>query len=425
MPRTLPAILAAAALLGTACAPATAPSPPPSPTPTYTPPLIVLPTPVPLPRPDIKPPAGAILPEHAINRFALDAFAHLRQEPGDLAFSPISIFSALAMLHAGSGGQTLDDLSRTLRLEHWDTAGLHAALADRLGALRSQLDIANGIWVNQGGELATSYRDRVDRAFAAEIASVDFASAPEEQRKLINGWISDHTNDMIPELLQEGSIRSDTAFVIANAVYFLGEWSRPFDPARTVDRAFRLGGGGTVQVPTMHYNGDAVIGDTGDVKLLQLPYHGSSLAMLVVLPGDGKTLAQVERQLTPATLQDWTRSLVHRWDVPVALPKFKIDQATDLKGMLFDLGLGSLFDRVDAARMFDGHRDLQLSGAFHQTVVDVSEKGTEAAAATALAARDVAARPSATFIADQPFLWLIRDTETGTILFMGRVADPR
>jgi len=371
-------------------------------------------------------------PAEASTAFALDAYAELSKQKGNLAFSPASIFLALSLLQEGAGGDDADRLATAMRLSGWRNHddGLDAAIAGWLTGLtpkkqgKTRLEIASGIWAARGTRLLPSYVRRTGRSLGARAAIADFARRPDHSRKAINAWISAHTAKKIRDLLPAGSIARDTDVVLANAVYFKGAWATEFEAAATRDGDFRLDDGKTATVRMMHRSGAARYGATKDAQVLELPYAGSSLAMDLILPADGKALADLEPTIA-TRFPTWIAALTDQDEVTIAFPRFTIDQRTDLKALMTALGLGSLFTSLDVSRMIRNPREHELSGAFHQTFVEVNERGTEAAAATGLVMRPTSARITPSFVADRPFLWAIRDTTTGTIVFVGRVADPR
>jgi serpin B len=379
-------------------------------------------------KPRVPPPE----PASPVTAFASDAFADLASTEGNLAFSPASIYLALGLLESGAGDADAAMIARALHTST-DAKDRDAILAQLVKTLTPKkvkkgqkaaiVQVGDGVWIRKGEKLKKSYVKRVAKNLKAQIASLDFARAPERSRKAINKWIAQHTGQKIKELLPDGAVTKDTEAVLANAVYFLGAWADAFDKEMTTDGTFSRADGKDVTVPMMQRSGTASYADTGDARILELPYQGSDLAMDLVLPDDGTSLHDLEVSVGQR-IDGWTAALTEQDDVQIAIPRFHIDQSTNLHQMLVDLGLGKLFEGVDMSNMLAKGGELAVTGAYHQTVVDVNEKGTEAAAATAVVMEPTMVREHPAFVANQPFLWMIRDTKTGAIIFMGRIADP-
>jgi serpin B len=366
-------------------------------------------------------------PAEASTAFAFDAYAELAKQKGNVAFSPASIYLALSLLEEGAGGKDAEKLRTAMRLSGWRNDGsLASALRDWKKALtRTKLKIANGIWTARGMRLQSSYLRRTRKALGAQVASLDFERKPDKSRRAINAWIAAHTGKKIKELLPDGSIDATTDVVLANALYFKGTWAIEFNPKSTQDQDFHLDAKTTATVKMMGRTGKARYGATADAQILELPYAGTSLAMDVILPAAGKELADLEPTLA-TRFPTWIAALEDHDEVVIGLPRFTVDEKVDLRAMMDAIGLGSLFTDVDLSRMLRKKTPHALSGAYHQTFVAVDEQGTEAAAATAITIVPTSAGPRPErFIADRPFLWAIRDTRTGTIVFVGRIVDPR
>jgi serpin B len=372
-------------------------------------------------------------PASPVTAFATDAFARLSEKDGNLAFSPASIYLALGLLEAGAGEADAAMIARVLHQSGSDKER-DAALAELVRSLQTRkvkkgqktaiVQVADGVWVRKGSKLSRAYVRRVERSMKAEIATLDFARKPERSRRAINAWIAKYTGKKIKNLLPPGSVTRSTEVVLANAVYFLGAWADAFDKAGTTESTFHRADGTDVTVPMMHRSGGARFVAAGDATMVELPYAGSNLAMDLILPADGVSLHELETSLG-GRIDAWTGALVDERSVEISMPRFKMAQSTELTPLLTDLGLGSMFESIDLSRMFGKHApDLAVSGAYHQTVIDVGEKGTEAAAATAIKVVVTSARVGKSFVADRPFLWVIRDTTTGAVIFMGRTADP-
>jgi serpin B len=336
------------------------------------------------------------------------------------------------MTASGARGETRTQMVEALSAGSLaDLDASAAALQAQLGA-EDTLHVANRLFGQRGFAFDASYLSRVRDAYAAPLGEVDFASAPDAARVHINGWVSDRTEQRIQDLLPAESVSSQTRLVLVNAVHFLGLWEQPFDPARTQTAPFHRAAGGDVQVPMMQRQARMRFGGDGTVSVVELPYAGSELAMVLVVPKEGHTLASVESSLTAERYAQLVGSAVAEELVALALPRFEIAPPTTiaLSAHLRALGMEQAFVRGSAD--FRGIADppnladrLYVGEVFHKAFVRVDEAGTEAAAATAVAMGRTGGAPRAHVVrADHPFLFFIRDTTSGAVLFMGRVADP-
>jgi serpin B len=372
-------------------------------------------------------------------QFALDLYGRLRTDDGNLFYSPYSISLALAMTWAGARGETAQQMSDTLHFPLGQDAlhpafdALDLALASRADAQPApeqggdpfRLSIANSIWGAPDHAFLPPFLDVLAQSYGAGLRLTDFAADAEAARKRINQWVSDETAARIPELLPQGSVDAATALVLVNAIYFKASWAQAFDENATHDGDFHLADGSTVQVPLMHTSQELAYGAGDGFQVVRLPYVGGQVSMLVVAP-DAGTLSAFEAGLDADRLNAILGSL-HGAEVNLALPKFTFGAGFDLVDALTALGMPAAFaDGADFSGM-DGTRDLVIGGVFHQAWVGVDEHGTEAAAATAVVVGTTSAPvdPPVDFTVDRPFLFLIRDDVTGSILFVGRVADPR
>lgn len=366
------------------------------------------------------------------NRFALDLYGQLGQQTeGNLFFSPDSIATALTMVYAGAQGETEQQMADVLHInllqpQLHQAMGAKARDLDSAGKHRGyELYLANRLWVRNNVQLADPYLKLIRDHYGAEAGRLDFAGNSEASRHTINKWVAGKTQGMIPDLVQPGVIHPDIALVLANAIYFKGEWALPFEQGDTQDADFHISAGQTVRVPMMHQHEHFRYAATDDVQLLELPYRGDDISMLIALPQRADGLAELEARFNSPQLKAWTDKLYPR-EVYVWLPRFELTSRFNLSDALATLGMPLAFsDNADFSGF--GHTNpIRLDAVVHQAVVKVNEQGTVAAAATAEPAADAAAEEGPpTFRADHPFLFLIRDDHTGSILFMGRVADPR
>lgn len=365
--------------------------------------------------------------------FALDLYDQLKAQDGNLFFSPYSISSALAMTTAGARGETAAQMEKVL---HFAPGGgeAHAAfetLQERLETVQArgvvQLAVANSLWPQKDYPFLPEFLELVKARYDAGITPLDFAGETEGARTTINRWVEEKTREKIRDLIAQGNLDPLTRLVLVNAIYFKGSWASRFDAARTEEADFQVAADSTVKVPMMAQTRKYSYAEMDDRQVLKLPYEGGDLSMLVVLPREKAGLAALEAGLSLERLAEWTSQLAER-EVRVLLPKFKLTWgAVELNRNLMALGMADAFDdqRADFSGM-DGRMGwLYIGLVLHKAFVEVNEEGTEAAAATAVAMRVKSMpRPPVEFRADHPFLFLIQEEETGTILFMGRVEDP-
>ena len=373
------------------------------------------------------------------NRFAADLYRQIAGDPAsagkNIFFSPYSISSALAITYEGARGTTADEIGSVLHLPVNETlrragfAGLDAALNN--GDQNYTLRTANALWAEETYPFLPEYVDTAARWYAANVTNLDFANDAEPSRQTINRWVEEKTEDKIRDLLPAGSIDAMTRLVITNAVYFKGTWVKQFDPAETTEEEFQVAPGETVRVQMMHRTDeDAIYGyaETGALQVLRMPYahaDGTELSMLVLLPKEDN-LTAAEEALDPEKLDELRDSLTDR-RVRVVFPKFTLETEYSLSPVLAAMGMPTAFSGdADFAGM-DGTDRLFISEVFHKAFVDVNEEGTEAAAATGVVMNIKSAPGGDTtpvFRADHPFVFLIVEEDSGTVLFAGRVANP-
>jgi serpin B len=372
------------------------------------------------------------------NQFALDLYAKLSSEKqGNLFFSPQSISTALAMTYAGARGETASQMASVLHFE-LPAEQLHPAEAALLAYWNSlgkqgnvKLSVANRLWGQRGYKFADVFIKLLRDDYGAGLEQVDFAES-EAARKAINTWVEKATADKIKDLIPSGALNSLTRLVLTNAVYFKGDWQLAFSKEDTKPSDFFLSEKEKIAaVPLMHQKddfrfGEAKYADDRKVKILQLPYKGGQLSMVVLLPNAIDGLANLEKHFSADKLQQWLDSAKQQ-EVSVWLPKFKMTDEFQLGDVLAAMGMADAFERNKADFSgIDGTHELLISAVVHKAFVDVNEEGTEAAAATGIVFGAPAARTqSHEFRADHPFAFVIRDNTTGAILFMGRVVDPR
>lgn len=352
-------------------------------------------------------------PAEGENRFALDLYARLRNQPGNLCVGPASLWSALAMTQAGARGQTALEMMRAAHLE---------MPPPRLQAGRGyQFHVANRLWVQEGTRLLPEFLDVASKQFGAGAVAINFAQG-ELARQRINAWVEEQTHGKVADLVPSGALDAFTRLLLTSATYFQGAWGRAFDRKATRNGTFSISKEKTIDVPFMSQKQKVNFGAGDGTKLLELPYVANDLAMLVLLPERLDGLADLENKLSADRLNRWLSGL-RQGEIQVSLPRFKATSVFDLAEVLKSLGMTRAFTSGEADFSgITGHRDLFLSGVVHKAFVEVNEEGTEAAAATEIEAKS---DELPAFRADHPFVFLIRDRRNGLIFFLGRVMNPK
>lgn len=364
--------------------------------------------------------AAANPPADSLNRFAGNLYRELARTPGNLVFSPLSISTALAMTLAGARGQTQHEIAAALGTP--PDAALLDSLTRAGNASGDQLQFAQSLWVERGFPILPDFLHASENQFHAAPQPADFSANPESARDAINRWIADQTHGKITSLFAPGALTRSTRLALVSAVYFNGKWKSKFDPKSTSNAPFHSGTG-PLQTPFMNQTAHFPYAETADAQVLELPYAGGSLAFDVILPKTGKPLSTLEEALGADGLSAWLGRLQNK-QVNVSLPKFRAESSFSLQPALTALGMAGAFTTAADFSGIDGKRDLYLSQAVHKAFIDVAEEGTEAAAATGMAISLTAFAPPTVFRADRPFLYLIRDTATGAVLFVGRLDRP-
>jgi len=365
--------------------------------------------------------------------FATDLYQRERAKPGNLFFSPYSISTALAMTYIGARGQTATEMAQTLHL-NIPQAELPPAFAELVREMEAigrtqplMLDVANSLWCQQGFPILDSFLKLTHNDFDAEARLVDFVGNAEPVRLEINAWIAKKTQDKIRDLLQPGRLSADTRLVLCNAIYFKGQWLARFDPKATHTAPFFLGNGQQVQIPLMTQSLRLRSRQFDNFDAFALPYTSNELSMIILLPKAVDGLGALEKGLDSANLGQWLSALdaAPETKADLFLPKFKLNCRLDLAGTLSALGMPTAFSANADFSGITSTPSLRISDVVHQAFVDVNEEGTEAAAATAVVMRLTASvQRTPVLRVDHPFLFLIRENRTGSILFLGRVVDP-
>jgi serpin B len=365
------------------------------------------------------------------NQFALDIYRRLssKQQTGDnVLISPLSISTAMGMAFAGACGRTAEQMAAVLGF-NLPSDRLHPAfgeLIDDLDATREgyQLSIANRLFAQEGFEFNPQFLNVASQHYQAPVEMLDYVNKTEESRQRINAWVEEKTNDRIHDLLSEGSVSSDTRLVLTNAIYFNGQWKSKFKEENTHTAQFHAADGTVLTTSMMQQTHSFLYGEFDGYKALEMPYAGDDLSLVVFLPDSADGIEAFEASLT-SELIDSTLAGMDQQKVSVFLPKFKFEASFSLGLTLQDMGMTDAFLDPDFSGMSDAN--LAVSDVLHKAFIEVNEAGTEAAAATAVIFEPTSIgiyNPPATFRADHPFLFALRDTYSGSLMFMGRVSNP-
>lgn len=374
---------------------------------------------------------------NANNQFAFDLYSKYKSKEGNIFFSPYSISSAIAMTYEGAKGKTADEIQSVFHFPKDDSLRRESFL--EINNLinkkdkRYKLSTANALWAQEDYKFLEDYFNLVDKYYGGKTTNLDFINETEKSRLTINSWVEEQTNDKIKDLIPRGYLNSLIRLVLTNAVYFKGFWSKQFDKKDTKEEDFRIIPNNKIKAQMMYLSGKEAMfnyADTDNLQILELPYEGEELSMLILLPKEDD-LKAIEESLNSEKLAEW-KSILRNEKVNVYLPKFKFEtkyfMAQDLKSMgmstAFELGV-DYGGEADFSGM-TGNKRLNIDEVIHQAFVEVNEEGTEAAAATAvgIATASISPQPIKIFKADHPFIFIIQDRDTDNILFVGRVSNP-
>ncbi|KAM4803066.1 serpin B4-like isoform X1 [Urocitellus parryii] len=384
----------------------------------------------------------------ANTKFTLDLFRQLRKEGDNVFYSPVSILSALAMLDLGARGNTALQMEKVLHFNEitekatkkptaphaGESGNVHHEIQKFLTELNKPSDaynlkIANRVYGEKEFQFLQEYLDGIKKFYLATVESLDFKNAPEESRKKINSWVECQTNEKIKDLFPIKTIDQTTRLVLVNAVYFKGRWDKEFKKELTTEAKFWQNKNVSKSVQMMAKSGHFNFAFLEDVqaKILEIPYKGNDLSMVLLLPNDADGLQELEDKLTAEKLMEWTSpGSMEMTNVNVRLPRFKVEETYDLKTMLSAMGMEDVFcpQKADLSGM-TGTQGLSVSKVVHKSFVEVNEEGTEAAAATGIVVKLTSApMPAISFYCDHPFLFFIKQNKTHSILFLGRVTSP-
>jgi serpin B len=369
------------------------------------------------------------------NAFALNLYQALRQTGGNLFYSPYSISEALAMTYAGARGETEKSMAEALDFTlpqdrlHPAFNSLDLQLKQRGQGAKGKdgegfrLHVVNAIWGQKGYTFLEQFLDVLAQNYGAGLRILDFMGQTEQSRITINNWVSDQTEQKIKDLIPQGAIYSLTRLVLTNAVYFNAAWQNPFDKNATSNGTFNLLDGSNVTVPMMKQTGSFSYAEGANYQAVELPYDGQELSMVILLPKAGQ-FETFEKSLDAQVVEE-TIGKLQNSQVALTMPKFEYESSFGLKQALTTLGMGVAFTPDADFSGMDGKHDLLIQDVLHKAFVSVDEAGTEAAAATAVIVgiTSMPAQPVEVKV-DRPFILLIRDISTGSIIFLGRVINP-
>ncbi|XP_044885877.1 neuroserpin [Mauremys mutica] len=376
-------------------------------------------------------------PNEAIAEFSVNIYNQLRAtgEDENILFSPLSIAIALGMVELGAHGSTLKEIRHSLgydSLKNGEEFSFLKDLSDMASTEESQyvMTIANSLYVQNGFHISDKFLQLVKKYFKAEVENVDFSQSAAVANH-INKWVENHTNNMIKDFASSRDFSALTHLALVNAVYFKGNWKSQFRPENTRTFSFTKDDESEVQIPMMYQQGEFYYGEFSDgsneaggiYQVLEIPYEGDEISMMIVLSRQEVPLVTLEPLVKAQLIEEWANS-VKKQKVEVYLPRFTAEQEVDLKDVLKGLGITEIFSRnADLTAMSDSE-ELYLAKAIHKSFLEVNEEGAEAAAASGMIAISRMAVLYPQVIVDHPFFFLVRNRRTGTILFMGRVMHP-
>jgi len=369
---------------------------------------------------------------NANNQLAFELYSQFNEESKDsnIFFSPYSISIALTMTYEGAKGQTAEEMQSVLHIP--EDANVRRPNFARIfneinkKEKKYKLSTANALWAQKDYSFLKEYTNNVEKYYGGKLTNLDFTRESEKSRQIINKWVEDQTNNKIKDLIPQGVLNAYTRLVLTNAIYFKGTWVKQFDEKDTKEEDFRIDSSNTVKVPMMRLIGDGVkfnYVETDEIQILEMPYHGEDLSMLIILP-KGNNFANIEKSITLEKLSEW-KNMLNEQRVDIFIPRFKFKTKYFMAKALSDMGMPTAFGSTADFSGMDGTRDLFIQNVIHQAFVEVNEEGTEAAAATGVVMGITSVGPRIPiFRADHPFIFIIQERETGNILFLGRVSDP-
>lgn len=364
----------------------------------------------------------------ANNQFALELYTELSKNGKEnIFYSPYSISAALAMTYEGAKGETKDEIKSVFHFP--EDSILRPNFAKIYNDINKneedyELRTGNALWVQKDYPFLEDYINIVVKYYGGKASNLDFVKETEKSRQTINSFIEEQTNNKIKDLIPKGVLDYLTRLVLTNAIYFKGTWQWEFNPKNTEEVDFKITPTDIVKVPMMYMKPEKAkfnYADLEDLQILELPYKGEKISMLILLPKDN--LEDIQ-PLTIEKLKEWKSQMKKETLDEIYLPKFEFDTKYFMKEILSDMGMPTAFEMDADFSGMDGTKSLYIKEVIHQAYVKVDEKGTEAAAATGVVMELTSIMPKNIFRADHPFIFIIQQNDTGNILFLGRVNDP-
>lgn len=365
------------------------------------------------------------------NQFAFDLMRQIPVDDENFVFSPFSISTALAMTYVGARETTMEQMADVMHFDR-DQDRFHEEYGKYLQALKEQagdnidLNIANSLWAQEDYHFLDSFFETVEKYYGSKTFQVDFEEHHQQITHDINDWVYEETREKIQDLIAPNVLTDDTRLVLVNAVHFLGAWMKEFDKDLTTEDLFYLRNEEMVSVDYMRRSDTLPYLEDDSKQLLEIPYDGGDFSMLFVLPAQGKTLEEVERNINAETFDAMINDMDEQ-ELEVFVPSFEAESKLDLEEILAGMGMENAFNRFADFSGMTGKKDLVIDKVIHQAMIEVAEEGTEAAAATAVVViRKTSIDPDEppVFRANRPFLFFVKDNTTQNILFSGRVINP-
>ncbi len=379
-------------------------------------------------------PKGNLSFNDAVNSFALNFLSELHNDiEGNIFISPYSIFTALSMTYEGARNITAEEMKNVLNIKQ-DNESFHNYMRGLYEYLNENseynISTANALWVRENFKLLQDYVNIIQTYYGGESTEVDFSN-PDQAAEIINSWVENQTNNLIKDLVKPSAINPAlTMLILTNAIYFKGLWQIQFDEVNTTDREFEISDSNKIDVPTMSLIGKEDrfnYTETDDLQILELPYKGDEMSMIILLPKEGIDLNYIINSINEENFSQWI-DIMGRRKVDIYLPKFKFETSYKLNDYLVALGMENAFSGQADFSGIDGKKDLFIDSVVHKAFIEVNEEGTEAAAATAVI-MNLKAGPDdgdsrVYFDCDHPFIFLIQHKDTKTIVFSGVVNNP-
>uniref|UniRef100_A0A8C6HXL1 Serine (or cysteine) peptidase inhibitor, clade I, member 1 n=1 Tax=Mus spicilegus TaxID=10103 RepID=A0A8C6HXL1_MUSSI len=380
---------------------------------------------------------GATFPEETITEWSVNMYNHLRGagEDENILFSPLSIALAMGMMELGAQGSTRKEIRHSMGYEGLKGGEEFSFLRDFSNMASAEenqyvMKIANSLFVQNGFHVNEEFLQMLKMYFNAEVNHVDFSQNVAVANS-INKWVENYTNSLLKDLVSPEDFDGVTNLALINAVYFKGNWKSQFRPENTRTFSFTKDDESEVQIPMMYQQGEFYYGEFSDgsneaggiYQVLEIPYEGDEISMMLALSRQEVPLATLEPLLKAQLIEEWANS-VKKQKVEVYLPRFTVEQEIDLKDILKALGVTEIFIKDANLTAMSDKKELFLSKAVHKSCIEVNEEGSEAAAASGMIAISRMAVLYPQVIVDHPFLYLIRNRKSGIILFMGRVMNP-